>query len=178
MIEARALILDIQQTRQRLEELGAVFDSDYGFKDIIFVPKKEAYNLSDDFLRARVYTNNNWETKPVVLIRKQTEFKEVGKIDHILLRQEFDTEQEAVDYVMTNLRDMFAYGFEYERNGWEYQFEGRQIFIEDIKGYKPSIEIEADSEQEIESLFSRIGILEKVSVSIPEVMEMIFGSSF
>ena len=41
--------------------------------------KKNDFNLSDDFLRVRVYSKTNWPTKNVVLVRKQTEFKSTGK---------------------------------------------------------------------------------------------------
>ncbi len=172
MIEGRALISNIEQTRKKLADLGAAFNSNYAFKDIIFVPKKAECNLSDDFLRVRVYTKNNWPTKKVVLVRKQTEFKDTGKIDNIILKKEFDAEQEAVDFVATELETEFERGFEYEREGWQYDFGKHRIFVEDIKGYKPSIEIEADSE-EIESLFTKIGVIEKIRVSIPEVMRRI-----
>lgn len=170
MIEGRALILDIEQTRKNLLDLGAVFNSNYAFKDIIFVPKKAEYNLSDDFLRARVYIKYDRPAKKVVLVRKQTEFKNVGKIDSILLKKEFDTEQEALDFVTTQLGAKFERGFEYAREGWQYDLGNCRIFVEDIKGYKPSIEIEADSEEEIESLFAKIGVIEKIHASMPEVM--------
>lgn len=170
MIEGRALISDIEQTRKKLTDMGAVLNSNYAFKDIIFVPKKANYNLSEDFLRVRVYTKNNWPTKKAVLVRKQTEFKEIGKIDNIILKKEFDTEQEATDFIAAELGTEFERGFDYEREGWQYDFGKHRIFVEDIKGYKPSIEIEADSEEEIETLFDKIGIIEKIHASMPEVM--------
>lgn len=173
MIEGRALIADIEQTREKLAELGAVFNSNYAFKDIIFVPKRKSYNLSDDFLRVRVYIKNNWPTKKVVLVRKQSKFREVGKTDTITLKNEFDTEREAFDFVSAKLGGEFERGFEYEREGWQYDLGKHRVFVEDIKGFKPSMEIEADSGGEIESLFTKIGIVEKIHASIPEVMRKI-----
>lgn len=176
MIGQRATILNIEQTRKKLLELGAVFDDEYACKDIIFVPKKEEYNLSDDFLRARVYSKNNWSTKKVVLVRKQTEFTQHGKIDHVILRKEFDTEHEAFDFVTKELGNEFVYGFEFEREGWEYKLGHHNIFIEDIKEYQPSIEIETDSKDDLVILFEKIGVGEKVTISIPEIMRRILQS--
>lgn len=173
MIEGRALISDIAQTREKLENLGAIFNSYYAFKDIIFVPKKTSGDLSDDFLRARVYIKTSWPTRKVVLVRKQTEFKKIGKIDNIIFKKEFDTESEAIDFVVAKLGEEFKRGFEYEREGWQYDFGNDRIFVEDIKNYRPSIEIESDSEEAIESLFARIGIVEKICASMPEVMRRI-----
>lgn len=173
MIEGRALISNIEETRKKLVDFGAVFNSNYAFKDIIFIPRKSAYDLSDDFLRARVYVKNSSLTKKVVLIRKQTEFKEIGKIDNIILRKEFNTEEESVHFVLAEFGSEFERGFEYEREGWQYDFENCRVFVEDIKGFRPSIEIEADSEEQIESLFTRIGVVEKIHASMPEIMRRI-----
>ncbi len=173
MIEARAIIKDIAETKNKLEALGAVFDSDYAFKDVIFVPQKDRYDLNGGFLRARVYIKNNWPTKKVVLVKKQIKFKNVGKEDTIILRQEFDTEQQASDFVKKEFGSEFKRSFEYEREGWQYNLEGCRIFVEDIKGYKPSIEIETDTEDQINSLFEKIGVVEKIKTSIPEAMRQI-----
>ena len=170
MIEGRALILNIKQTRKKLTDMGAVFKGNYVFKDIIFTPKKTNYNLSEEFLRVRVYAINNWSTKKAVLVRKQIEFKKTEKIDNIILKKEFDTEQEAIDFITAKLGTEFERSLEYEREGWQYDFGKHRTFVEDIKGYKPSIEIEANSEEEIETLFDKIGIIEKIHTSIPEIM--------
>lgn len=173
MIEGRAIIADIGQTRKKLEEMGALFNGGYTFKDVIFVPKKPNYNLSDDFLRVRVYDKNNWRTNKAVLVRKQTIFKEVGKTDKIILKKEFESEQEALNFISAELAAEFERGFEYEREGWQYDIGKQRIFVEDIKGFKPSIEIEAESENEIEFLFSKIGVVEKINASLPEVMRKV-----
>lgn len=173
MIEGRATVPGVGEAKTAIERLGGVFNSNYAFKDIIFVPKKANYNLSDDFLRARVYIKSNWPTKKVVLIRKQTEFKEVGKVDHIVLRQEFDTEQEALDYIKQELGTEFEYGFEYSREGWQYTLEGHLIFVENVEGLKPSIEIEADTDEQLQNFFDRIGAVERFHDSVPELVRRI-----
>lgn len=174
MIEGRAVIQNINKTRKKLEELGAIFKSYYVFKDIVFVPKKENYNLNDSFLRIRVHVKSNWPTKKVVLIRKKAEFKKIGKIDKIVLKKEFDTEKEATDFISEELSNEFKHGFEYSREGWEYYLMGKRIFLENIEHFQPSIEIEAESEKEILDMFSKIGIIEQIHDSIPETMRKLF----
>src|SRR3990167_7481771 len=129
MIEGRATISGIEDTRKQVEQFGAIFKGEYIFKDVIFIPKKDDFNLSDDFLRMRIYSKTNWPTKNIVLVRKQTEFKSTGKIDKIILKEEFDTEKEAVNFVETNLSSEFERRFEFSRIGWQYQLENHRIFI-------------------------------------------------
>ncbi len=173
MIEGRAIISSIEDARKKVEQLGAIWKGEYIFKDIIFIPKKDNFNLSDDFLRIRVYSKTNWPTKSFVLVRKQTEFKSVGKIDKVILKEEFDSEEKAIDFVKNNLSSEFKKGFKFSRIGWQYQLENLRIFIEDIEGYKPSIEIEAETEEELKLLFDKLNIIEKVNESIAEIMRQI-----
>ncbi len=170
MIECRGIILNIEDTKKEVEKLGAVFKSEYMFKDIIFIPNKDYFNLSDDFLRMRVYTKTNWPTKKIVLVRKQTEFKSIGKVDKIILKEEFDTEKDALEFINKNLAPEFKQGFEFSRTGWQYQLEDKRIFIEDIKGFKPSVEIEVNTEEELTPLFEKLNIIKKVKESMPEIM--------
>lgn len=173
MIEGRAVISSIEHAKKKVEELGAIFKGEYIFKDIIFFPEKEDFNLSDDFLRMRVYLKTNWPTTNVVLIRKQTEFKSTGKVDRIIFKEEFDTEKEALGYVENNLSSEFKLGFEFSRTGWQFQLENHRLFIEDIDDFKPSIEIEAKTEEELKSLFDKLDIIKKINESIPEIMRRI-----
>ncbi len=172
MIVGRAVISNIEKVKNLLESWGSQFKSKYILKDIIFVPKKEEYNLSDDFVRVRINIRSDWPTKRVILVRKQTEFKETGKIDNLILKKEFDTEEEAFAFITKEIPE-FKRGFEYERIGWEYVLDENRIFIEDIKKWKPSIEIEANSDAELQELFDKIGILETVNSSVPEIMRQI-----
>lgn len=170
MIEARALMKSIKQARTNAESLGCKYMGDYHNKDIIFVPKdKKGYDLSDDFVRLRVFIRNNRPTRNVILVRKRTEFKETGKIDKVVLKEEFDTEKEALAFIKKSLPE-FKKGFEYSREGWEYHLGDNRIFVEDITGYMPSMEVEAESEEELKDLLKKIGAVEIVNASIPEIM--------
>jgi hypothetical protein len=91
------------------------------------------------------------------------------------LKKEFDSEEEANNFIEAELSSEFEHGFEYEREGWQYDLGKHRIFVEDIKGFKPSIEIEASTEKEIEVLFEKIGVLEKIHASMPEIMRGILN---
>ncbi|MBL7100939.1 MAG: hypothetical protein ISS23_03235 [Nanoarchaeota archaeon] len=117
MIEGRAIIENIEKTKASIESLGGQFKDHYLLKDIIFVPKKENYNLTDDYVRIRIHIKGDWPTKRVTVVRKQAKFKETGKIDKIILKEEFDTEEEAFAFVEKNLPE-FRKGFEFGRESW------------------------------------------------------------
>jgi len=170
MIEARALMKSIKQARERAESLGCKYMGGYHNKDVIFVPKgKGRFNLSDDFVRVRVFIRNNRPTRNAIVIRKRTEFKETGKIDSVVLKEEFDTEKEALAFVKKSLPG-FRKGFEYSREGWEYHLGDKRIFVEDITGYGPSMEVEAENEKELKDLLKKIGAVRIVNESVPEMM--------
>jgi len=174
MIEGRAVVDDLERVKARIISLGAKFKGDYAFKDIIFVPKKEDSNLSNDFVRVRVYSLTNWNQKNVVLVRKKAEFLDKVKTDKVLLKKEFDTAEEAFDFISKELPE-FSKGFEFSRKGWEYYLDDAKIYLEDIKEWKFSVEIEAKSKDKIDELFSKIKVLERITVSMPEVMREVFG---
>ncbi len=174
MIEGRAIIRNIKETKTLIESLGGHFKSNYSFKDIIFVPKKENFNLDDDFVIVRVYFKNDWSTKNVIVVRKQTEFKKTGKIDRVIIKEEFDTEAEAFIFIKKSLPE-FKKGFDYKREGWQYELNNHRIFIEDIEGFKPSIEIEATDEKDLQNFFNKIGILKQIRKSVPEIMRRLLG---
>lgn len=173
-MEARAVIENIEKTRQSVELLGGQFRNHYILKDTIYIPRNGQYDLSHDSIRIRENIKTNWPVKKYILTRKQTQSSGTGKIDNVIMKKEFDTEEEASTYMDQNMPD-FMKGFEYEKEGWQYQLDKNRIFIEDIKGWKPSIEIEAGTEKEIDDLLARIGIIETVHSSVPEIMRSVLN---
>lgn len=173
MIEARATISSIEQTRQKLEDLGAGFAGNYAFKDIIFTNNDGKSDLKRDFLRLRVITTNNRPTKSVILVRKKTQFNQNSKSSKVVLKKEFDLESEGLDFITKEFHSDFDKDFEYDRDGSEYDLANARIFVEDIAGFCPSIEIEAEAEGQIYDLFDRIGIEQIIHESVPELMSKI-----
>ena len=172
MIEGRALVQSLEKAKASVTKLGGQFKSYYIFKDVIFVPKKKNYNWGEDLVRVRVYCKNDWPTKKVVLVRKKTEWKGQGKKDTIILKKEFDTEKEAFAFIKKNVSE-FEKECEYLREGWQYELKTYRIFIENIEKYRPSIEIEADNESDLQILFQKIGAGKIVTESVPEIMRRI-----
>lgn len=170
MIEGRAIIKDIEETRQALIKLGAECVAEYQFKDIIFVPRTDT-SLNDDYIRIRVYSKNNWPTKNVVVMRKKAKFHAVGKEDTIVLKKEFDSEDEARQYIEQEFNDSFIFGFEFSRVGWQYSMGEYRLFVEDIEKMPPVIEIEAGTEEALAQLYKNIGIIKELHDSIPELIK-------
>lgn len=170
MIVGRALINSIEETKSKVESLGGELKSNFIIKDIIFVPYKEDYNLTDDFVRLRVNIKSNWNTRRVVVTRKKTEFQDTGKVENYLLKEELDSEEEAFQFIQENLSE-FKQGFNFKKEGWQYQLNDNRIFIEDIQNWKPSVEIEAKDESELKELFDNLNVLDILNKSVPEIME-------
>ena len=170
MIECRAIIKDVLEARKVVESLGGNFLSNYAFKDIIFVPSVGDFNLTDDFVRVRVYSKTNWPTKNVIVVRKQTKFVEGGKVSDVVLKKEFDTEEEALSFLEKNVSG-FEKGFEYSREGWQYELNGLKIFIEDVEGFKPSVEVISKDEKSLEEILSKLNVLERCNESLPELIK-------
>ncbi len=168
MIEARGIIKNIKETRKKIEELGGKLLGNYKFKDVVF-SEDENHELSKDFLRLRSYSKTNWPTKDFVLVRKKTEFGKVGKRSNKILKKEFDDEKSSIEYIKKNFPG-FKKIVEYSREGWQYQLGKNRIFIENIKEYKPSIEIESENEKELKRILNEVNVLEVLKEPLPEVM--------
>ncbi len=170
MLEARGVIKDIANTVEAIEEIGAAPKGTYAFRDVIFVPREGHRNLNDSFVRVRVYSESNWETKHVVVVWKKTDFNNFTKTDHILLRREFDDEWKAIGFIEKEMGEEFEKGFEYSRTGQEFGYKSSKIFVEDIEGFGPTIEIEAKSQEELDTLFRTLGITERIRDTTAELM--------
>lgn len=169
MIEARAIIESIDKTRTKLESLGAEYEGDYAFKDMIFIHRNRS--LSQDFLRIRVYSRNNWATKNVILERKQTKWKFMGKVDNVIIREQFDSVVPAQKYIEKNLSSEFEENFEFLREGWQYLWDNHRVFVEDIAGYYPTVELEAENEHMLKSKLKKIGYVKVLKKSVAEIMQ-------
>jgi len=173
MIEGRWIIKDIKETKKKIEELRGTHKSKYSFTDMVFSQKDNKLDLSKEFIRLRVYKLNEWNTKNIVLTHKITKWKGNFKKDKIILKKEFDTIKEALDFIDKHYKGKVKKFFEYFRKGEQFQINNSRLFVENIKGFKPSIEIEAKSEKEINYLIKELELHKKVPNSIPETMRKI-----
>lgn len=129
--------------------------------------------MSKEFIRLRIYKANNWPTKNIILVHKITDWKEESKIDNIVLRKEFNSVKEANNFIKTHFQDKLKRSFEYFREGWEYHLSKKRTFFEDIKDFKPTVEIEAENRKELNDIFQKLKVIERLSDSVPEIMRKI-----
>ena len=61
--------------------------------------------------------------------------------------------------------------FKFYRTGLEYNLNGVNIHIEDIEHLKPSVEVVSESEKAIDDLFSELHIKNRISDSVPKLVE-------
>ncbi len=130
MLEARTFVSEIESTRNVLEEAGATLKGEFRCRDLIFIPKNSDKPFGEEFLRLRVNEVNIWDEKDVVVVIKHVQRRELGKESLIPLREEFDTEGEARDYIEEHLSTDFTFDFEFTRTGWQYDLGEDQIDLE------------------------------------------------
>jgi hypothetical protein len=118
--------------------------------------------LANEFARIRQYQRTNWNQKAVVIVHKVRDAQEGNH--QILLKEECDTLEEAEKFIPIDFYKRFCF----PRHGWEYCLESMLIYVEEIDGLSPSIEVIAPSHQEILMLFKDLKITEILSDSVPE----------
>ena len=170
MIEGRIIIKNVDETRKIVESLGGIFQNSYACKDIIYVPLKESFDLTDDVLRIRL----DQSSSKVIVARKQAELSGDGKIDNIILKKDFESVEDARSFIRSELPD-FKEGFEYSRDGWRYKLENADIYIEDIHEWAPSVEIECGSAEILDELMTKIGYVKIIKSSMAEAMRKILN---
>lgn len=117
----------------------------------IYASKDVRQPIDTVFLRLRSITKNIWHEKPFIVAIKQTELKEVGKRSFIPLKKQFDTEQEAKDFIQHTYADQFIFLYEFNRRGWQYDMDEHQVDLEEIEGLY-SIEFKSPTEQGLKDL--------------------------
>ena len=135
MIDARNFVDSLDEARDILLKENATFKGEYDIHDIIYKLKDSSVGIEKTFLRLRIVPINIWNEKPYIVSIKQTELKEVGKESIIPVKVQFDTEQEARDFVQEKYSNMFEYDFEFSRKGWQYDLGEDQVDLEDIQGH-------------------------------------------
>jgi len=163
MKEVRVVVKDLGSVKSKLESLGAEFKDDYSFNIVIFVPS--GGQVSKEYLRLKVYEVNNWDSKGFILTHKK---KDNGW--KCLLKKEFDTEEEVMNFIHDEFKG-FEMAFEFFREGWQYQLGDVRIFVEDVKGFKPSVEIEAETRGDLDKVLKEFEVIETLEASMAEIME-------
>jgi len=173
MLEARAFVSESEiESARKILDKEAVFKGEYICYDVIFSPIDSTKTLKDEFLRLRINKKNIWKEKDVIVAIKETLEKEVGKNSLINLREEFDTEIEAREYIDNNLLDKFKYDFEFTRTGWQYNLGENQVDLERVEDVSDcyTIEVKSKTEDGLRNLLDKFQITSVISG--PSVVEM------
>ena len=171
IFETRGKIDNIKDARDTAEKIGAVFKGFYSCTDFIF----ETKNV-EEILRLRVFKLNNRKAKNYILTHKIAEWSDKIKTDKIILKRKFDTIKETTNFMIDHYGD-FKEDYEYSRDGWEYSLNKNSIFIEKIEKLGPTIEIEVENKDDLESLLKFFNISELFSESTPEIMRKLQKNS-
>jgi len=152
--EQRAFIPNLTQVKTKLEVLHAQYKGNYSFTDHIYFPKDSQAQAS--YARIRIYKKSEWIHKKVVLTIKDDK-------QNVLLKNEYDTLEEAQKHILPE----FKYLFNFSREGWEYALNGCALFLEKIEHLQLSLEIVAPTEQEISTLFKTFSATKILEESLP-----------
>src|SRR3989344_124692 len=171
MIEARVVLNNLEEPKKILEKEGAVFKGEYEIRDIIFRSKDPNKSLTDEFLRLRIIKKNIWNEKDFIVSVKNTEEREVGKNSIVSFRKEFDTEEEAREYIEENLLDRFEFDFEFDRVGSQYDLGEDQVDLENNSG-QFSMEVKSKTPEGIKKLLKLFDIKESTVLKGPSVLSI------
>ncbi|HSX38221.1 MAG TPA: hypothetical protein VLE95_05260 [Chlamydiales bacterium] len=164
--EVRAFIVDIEQAQLQLSLLNAEFKGEYEFSDYIYYPQEKDFDLNKEFIRLRVYQKTQWDQKVVELSHKVK--TRPGVSGGLKLKKQFNAIEEA-DAFLSDYR----FSFSYQRKGFEYQLDDVKIFLEDVQGLPPSVELVSPSKKNIDQLFDKLAPTQILSDSIPQLVQNI-----
>lgn len=166
-IEIRAFIDSIEATKEKLLSLGSSLQGEYAFHDHIYRPNnhEEKLDLNHEFIRIRVYEKTNWNQKAVELVHKIKSIK--GMSGTAKVKEEFDFFEEAEAF----LGEGYTRILTFKRDGTEYKLNNLRLFVENIEGLPPSIEVIAPSQPELDALLEHISPTKIISDSVPKLIE-------
>ena len=168
MIFSRIIIND-KDLIPILQKLGVTKKAEFEFYDLIY-QNKNGTSITEDTLKVRVYQKNEWNSKSVLVIQKTAPVINGTKEDKVLLREQFDTVDEALAFINQKLIDQYNFLFKLEKSGIQYSNDNLDVWVEDIKGIGISIEFGSNDEKIIEDAITLFDVKERLNESIPEYM--------
>ena len=173
MFDARIFIDSLDDARAILRKENADYKGEYIIHDIIYRSKDPNVGLEKSFLRLRIVPKNIWNERPVNVVIKNTEIREVGKKSIIPVRQDFDTREEAEKFIEDNYLGDFEYDYEFDRTGWQYFIGEDGVDLEDIEGHM-SIEFKSKTEDGLRSLMQKFNARDPIrGPSVVKVREIL-----
>jgi hypothetical protein len=169
MFDARIFTSELDTFKKALHDHEAVFKGEYVISDSIFSTKDPNSGIDKIFLRLRHISKNLWNEKPFIVSVKQTKLQEVGKQSIILGKKDFETLNEAREFIEENYADTFEFLYNFDRVGWQYDLGNNQIDLEDIEG-RYSLEFKSPTEAGLKQLLKLFNVKDKDVISGPSVV--------
>lgn len=129
----RGFIKSVEKTRRDLHKLGAKQISYYHFTDHIYIEQGKKPDFSSGYLRIREY-------HPPTSFKHQVEMcRQMVTEGGIPLKERthFSSYKKARKALVKGEKEIFSF----ERYGWQYNLKGHLVFVEDIDGLGPSVEV-------------------------------------
>lgn len=161
MQEIRGEVDSFEKMKRKIKDLGATYKGDYAFEDRIFYPEGVAHDLAREFTRLRIYSKTQWKQPKFELTHKLRKNGEVTATKWPL---------ETIEEAHMQLTKM-TFAFSYKRQGWEFALGNARLFLEDIEGLPPTLEIESDSLDEIHQLFKSLQPIKLYDIPVPKIVE-------
>ncbi|MFC1775156.1 hypothetical protein ACFLZN_02470 [Nanoarchaeota archaeon] len=153
MEEVRLTLDDLEKTREVILKLGAVGAGNYKFVDKILVIDEK--KIDTELITVRIMIENNRGTSDISSIIITNESK---------ISKDFKSQEEAIEYVKNiGYRQILTI----TRDGTEYVLNKTRLFLENIYGLGPSLEIEGSYEDIVE-LQRKIPFKQILKISVPE----------
>lgn len=163
------IIVEKEVDESILKKLGMQKNASFSFSDFIYI-NKDGSSITDDTLKIRVYEKNEWDSKAVIVIRKKAVLEKGAKEDVFLLREEFDTLEEAQAYVFSHLSKEYDFAFQLQKSGVEYVHNDFHMWVEHIKDMGISIEFGSEDVRQIENALQLFPKAKRLTESVPEYL--------
>jgi hypothetical protein len=163
-IERRAFIENVKFIREGLHQKDAVYLGTYAFIDHIYI-QDPLMDLNKEFIRIREYLITQRQQKPILAVHKIRD--PIESKHNVFVKFQGDLLEEAIQTIPSN----FSHLFSFFRTGWEYLFNDLHLFIEEIEGLPPSVEIIAPSEDKILDFFKVFSVKNILEDSVAKCIQ-------
>lgn len=161
------VILKDNKNVNNIEDFKVKKASEYAFYDLVYL-NKNGVSITEDTLKIRVYQKNEWDSKAVLVIQKRATLENGAKVDKVLTREQFDTEEEALKFVENNLSQDYEFSFKFSKSGIEYKNENIRVWVEDVENIGITLELEAERIDSLNDFIKHFNVKERLNISLPE----------
>ena len=102
------------------------------------------------------------------MIQKRATLENGAKVDKVLTREQFDTEEEALKFVENNLSQDYEFSFKFSKSGIEYKNENIRVWVEDVENIGITLELEAEKIDSLNDFIKHFNVKERLNISLPE----------